>query len=293
MTEISSWNIFKENNIIHRNTILNFVKNAITKMCKVYPSFIINNITEHLEIKKRWGLSDKHLLDLSNFKDKNLFKYLNKFNSTDDKILFSGNLNELDEIILLINNLPHSKTFDTYVYESLLTYTWFSVFRVFIHSTNELNNTNYVDGDKNFYKRRMVLLLTTFLEMETNNKKYLDISLTQIQNNSFKYRQIEKKMITDTLKELNSDGRKLMSQMKKIGLGIWREGKIGLVKYDPKAYDRNGVQKDSTESETETENIDDSEFQDEEHNEFEQQHGNDSDEIGYDFGDGDGNSDNE
>jgi hypothetical protein len=281
MTNTASWAIFNEDNITHKNTVLLFVQNAISKMCKVYPSFIRNNVTEHMEIKKRWGLSEKHLLDLSSFKDKNLFKYLNKFNSVDDGILFTGNLQELDDIILLANNLPHSKDFDSYISETLLTYCWLSVFKVFIQSTSELTNTDYLDGDKNFYKRRMVQLLTSFLEMETNNKRFLDISLKQIQHNSFKYRQVEKKMITDTLKELNSDGRKLMSQMKKIGLGIWREGKIGLVKYDPKAYDRNGIRND----ESETETADDEEFDEQPSNDA------DTEETGYDFGDGDGNND--
>ena len=77
-------------------------------------------------------------------------------------------------------------------------------------------------------------------------------------------------MITDTLKELNSDGRQLMSQMNKIGLGIWRGGEIDLVKYDPKAYDRNGIQS------TNIVDYNDSEC-------------GDIDENGYDSGDCDGN----
>lgn len=285
MTNTAAWSLFNENNMTHKNTILNFVKNSIVKMCKVYPSLIRNNVTEHLEIKKRWGLSDKHLLDLSTFKDKNLFKYLNKFDSVDDKILFSGDINELDDIILLLNNLPHSIKFDNYVFETLLTYCWLSVFIVYIHSTNDLSNPNYTGGDKNFYKKRMVQLLTAFLEMETTNKKFLDISLSEIKHNSFKYKQVEKKIITDKLKELNSDGRKLMSQMKKIGLGIWREGKIGLVKYDPKAYDKNGIQNSETEIiDEDTIGPDDNPFS---------EVLNDIEETGYDFGDGDGNTDND
>lgn len=287
MTNNSSWKIFNENSEVHKNTIFNFVKNSIFKMCKVYPSIICNNVTEHLDIKKRWGLSEKHLIDLSNFKEKNLFKYLNKFNSTDDKIIFSGNLDELDDVIHLLNNLPHSKHFDDYILNTLLTYSWLSVFRIFIRSTSELVNPEFNNGDKDFYKKRMVQLLTSFLEIETNNKQHLDIPLTQIQHNSFKYKQIEKKIITDTLKELNSDGRKLMSQMKKIGLGIWREGKIGLVKYDPKAYDRNGVRNGESEIEV-TDELD---------NEVNEVHNEIDDEInhetGYDYGDGDGNNDND
>lgn len=282
MTLMSSWNIYKEDKTTHINTILNFVKNVIYKMCKVYPSFINNNTTEHAELDKRWGLSSKHLNDLANFKSKNLFKFLNKYHSQDDKQVFSGDLKEHEDIIELCSNIPRSNKSDTYICETLLTYTWLSVFRVFIDSATDMNNNNvFVDGDRNFYKRRMIQMLSTFLEMESGNKKLLDVSMIQVENNSFKYRQIEKKMITDTLKELNSDGRKLMSQMKKIGLGIWREGKIGLVKYDPKAYDRNGIQ--ST----------DEGGQDEEENDVEEENNNIDEENGYDSGDGDGNNDND
>lgn len=282
MTDVSNWNIYKEdtNNL---NTILKFVKNAIFKMCKVYPSFIRNNVTEHFEIKKRWGLSDKHLGDLSNFKNQHTFKYLNKFHSKDDIQIFSGDLTELDDIIQLSNNIPHSNKSDIHVCESLLTYTWLSVFRVFIDSVSNFSNDDkFIDGDKNFFKRRMIELLTTFLEMESINKTHTDISLFQIQQNSFKFRQVEKKMITDTLKELNSDGRKMMSQMKKIGLGIWREGKVGLVKYDPKAYDRNGVKMIETDENNEEDDI----------NLSDEYPVEEQVETGYDSGDGDGNNNN-
>ena len=286
MTLLSSWNIYKENKTLHINTILNFVKNVIYKMCKVYPSIINNNIIAHPEIEKRWGLSAKHLNDLNNFKTKNLFKFLNKHHTdNDDKQIFSGDLKENEDIIELCNNIPHANKDDTYICEKLLTYSWLSVFRVFIDSTTNMNiNNDFVDGDKNFFKKRMIQILTTFIEMESNNKKHIDMSMAQIENSSFKYRQLEKKMITDTLKELNSDGRKLMSQMKKIGLGIWREGKIGLVKYDPKAYDKNGIQSTDTGI---------MEEQDDEGVETTGQSDDTDEQNGYDSGDGDGNDDND
>ena len=193
MTFMPSWNIYREDKTLHMNTILNFVKNVIFKMCKIYPSFIINNVTEHMEIKNRWGLSEKHLDDLSNFKNKNMFKFLNKFHSDDDKYIFSGDLTELDDIIQLNDNISHSKTTDKYICESLLTYSWLSVFRVFIDSASNLDNDIYFQADKNFYKNRMIQLLTTFLEMETSNKSHLDISFLQVQDNSFKHRLVEKK----------------------------------------------------------------------------------------------------
>ena len=75
------------------------------------------------------------------------------------------------------------------------------------------------------------------------------------------------------MKELNTDNRQLMSQMYKNGLGIWREGEFDRLKYDPKAYDRNGIQS--------TDVVDYNQFIDLKCD----------DENGYDSGDNDGNND--
>jgi hypothetical protein len=111
--------------------------------------------------------------------------------------------------------------------------------------------------------------------------------LKQVAEKSFQSKQTEKKKFTDLLRVMNSDGRKLMSQMRNIGLGIWREGKIGLVKYDANAYDRNssqytGDEDPEIEAEAETE-AETNEYQDVD----------DEEQSGYDNGDGDGNDDND
>jgi hypothetical protein len=280
ITEMSSWNIYKEDDKIHKNTVFNFVKNAIFNMSKIYPSFINNDKRENPKQTTRWGLSSKHLDDLKKFNQKNLFGYLKEYND-DDKYVFSGDLAELEIIIQLSKNIPHSHKYDYVVSNLLLTYSWLSVFRIFISSASQL----VVDDkyDRNHYNKRMIQILTSFLEIETQNKKNLDISIQQVGQNSFKHKQIEKKIITDALKELNSDGRKLMSHLNNIGLGVWRERRIGLVKYDPKAYDRNSSLNTGTED-TEIENEEDT-------NEYPV--ADDEEQSGYDNGDGDGNDDND
>jgi hypothetical protein len=83
---------------------------------------------------------------------------------------------------------------------------------------------------------------------------------------------------------MNSDGRKLMKEMKNIGLGIWREGRIGVVKYDKKAYDRN-VELYPVDEDAENEIVNQIENDDPVIDEEEQ--------SGYDNGEGDGNDDND
>ena len=87
-------------------------------------------------------------------------------------------------------------------------------------------------------KIKTIELLSTFLQIETKNKLLVDKTYNLINKDLFKFRQVEKKSMTDMLKDLNSDGRKQMSQLKKYGLGIWEEGKRGLVNYDPNTYDK-------------------------------------------------------
>lgn len=287
MSEWKKWNLYNEDEK-HKTTIIDFIKNAIFKFSNTYISIIRNDISEQ-DITKRWRLSEKHNNDIKNFHRNKLFKHLNKFNSIDDAYLSKLNLDELQEVIDLSNIIPTSEKMDSVLCEYLFTFCWLSVFKIFIKSTSELSiGDDFIDGDKNFFQKKIIQLLTAFLDVETENKRIIDISLQQIEVDTFRSKQAEKKAITDTLKELNSDGRKIMGQMKKIGLGIWREGKIGLVKYDPRAYDRNGLQStnDDSENNDDNENNEDAEIYDDnvENNGID-------DNDGYDSGDGDGNND--
>ena len=281
--EMSSWNIYKQDDskIQSNSVFFNFVQNAIFNVSKLYPSFIINGITEHVENKKSWGLSTTHLDHLNTFNEKHLFKLITNYNE-EYKDVFSGDLSELETIIQLSKNIPNSDKYDKDVTNLLLTYSWLSVFRIFIQSASQLNDD---DREKDHYKNKMIKILKSFLEIETKNKGFLDISNKQVEDQLFKSRQIEKKRFTDLLKGMNSDGRKLMKEMKHIGLGIWREGKIGLVKYDKKAYDRD-ADLYSQDEDAELGIVNDDGFNEDPEVDEEEQ-------SGYDNGDGDGNDDND
>jgi hypothetical protein len=217
---------------------------------------------------------------LDKFNKINLFELLGIHNDQ-SKDVFLKDLPELDSIIQLSRNIPNSDKYDKNVTNLLLTYSWLSVFRIFIHSASQLNDD---DRDRDHYNRKIIEILTAFLNIETKNKEFLDISNKQVEEESFKSRQREKKVFTDLLKGMNSDGRKLMKEMKNIGLGIWREGRIGVVKYDKKAYDRN-VELYPVDEDAENEIVNQIENDDPVIDEEEQ--------SGYDNGEGDGNDDND
>lgn len=297
MSKWKSWNIF--NNVIDDNskdsviTIIKFIKSIIFKISNTYPSMIINKITQPIEITNRWKLSSTHKKNLIDFQKKNIFYHLNKFNISDDKSLFDIDRNELLTIMSFMDKIPLSNEsiFNGPVREQLFTYCWYSVFRIFITScTQNINGTQREVGEEKNLVNRTVTFLSMFLELETNNKKNIDLSYLQINNDTFKFRQAEKKGITDMFKGLDSDNRKIMSEMRKVGIGRWQEGKIGLVKYDPLAYDRNGIE--NANNDTGNNDVDDNDDIDDDDIGVVDDDNNDNNlGDGYDDGDGDGNND--
>jgi hypothetical protein len=88
-------------------------------------------------------------------------------------------------------------------------------------------------------KEKMVKMLFTFLEIENKNKALIDQSYLQISDKTFKEIQKEKKTFINLKdKDLDSTEKRLIMEMKKLSIGIWAEGKIGLVNYNKNAYDR-------------------------------------------------------
>ena len=277
MSKWSSWNIYNEHDLSYKNTIVQFLKNIVFKISNTYPSMINNNIRETVPVSNRWQLSATHKKDIVTFEKKNLFDFLNQFNKNDDKMLLNLDTSELQEIIEFMNKIP----IELDISEELFKYCWYSVFRIYINACISKTETGMEIDEKEFLKRKMSLYLSMFLQLETGNKKFIDLSNLEINKQTFKFRQIEKKQITDMFKNLTSDGRNSMTEMRKLNLGIWQENKIGLVKYNPKAYDKNNIQTDLDPIDEEENDEDDIAADEDDMGE---------NEDGYDEGDGDGNA---
>lgn len=88
-------------------------------------------------------------------------------------------------------------------------------------------------------KDRVASLVLAFLSMEMESKKTVDLSYEDISKNMRRSRQQEKKMITDFLRDMDSDERKTEDLKKLYKLGRWGVGmQKGLVKYDAGTYER-------------------------------------------------------
>jgi len=94
-------------------------------------------------------------------------------------------------------------------------------------------------GNSKELKTRVAELLLTFLEIENKNKSEIDASYQSLDKQLRRSRQKEKKLITDFLKNLDPDERRVEDNKKALKLGRWNVGmQKGLVKYDKATYER-------------------------------------------------------
>lgn len=282
-----TWNLYKNLKRSSITIIINFIKNSILNLCHVYPSMINNKVIAPIS-SNRSKLSQKHNMDIEIFQKKNLFTYFNSLN-VDNSEIFEIDRNELDTIIAFMEKIQFSEKMDDQVCEGLFTFCWYSVFRVYIDSCN-----NIIEESKNnnqILKEKTVKMLSIFLEIETENKNLIDQSYLEISDKIFKETQREKKLFVNLKnKDLENIEKRLTMEMKKLNIGIWAEGKKGLVKYDKDAYDNNGDDGDDENygNQGNEENEENQENQDDIYDNNDILDANNDDEN--DTGDGDGNN---
>ena len=94
-------------------------------------------------------------------------------------------------------------------------------------------------GDLQDFKRRTAQLLTAFLEIDMDNKSSIDLTYAKISEKMNRSKQVEKKMITDFFRDMESDERQVKFLEKQYKMGRWNVGmQKGLVQYDKSTYDR-------------------------------------------------------
>lgn len=87
-------------------------------------------------------------------------------------------------------------------------------------------------------KYNICQLLFAYLDMDMKNKKMMDVSYKENENKVARSKLKEKKLITDFLRDLKPDERKVEDTNKMLKIGRWNVGlQKGLVKYDPNRYE--------------------------------------------------------
>jgi hypothetical protein len=95
-------------------------------------------------------------------------------------------------------------------------------------------------GDRANLKKTTAEMLITFIEVDMNVKKTMDVQYDVITKKVRRTKQQEKKAITDFFEAFSDkDGRRIEYQLKEFGIGSkWNVGKE-IYKYDKKYYDEN------------------------------------------------------
>ena len=92
-------------------------------------------------------------------------------------------------------------------------------------------------GDKAALNKSIGELLLIFINMDITNKKKFDLSYRDIEKKITRSKLNEKKMITDFLKNMDDDERRVEDMQKSLKLGRWNVGlQKGLVEYSKDRY---------------------------------------------------------
>jgi hypothetical protein len=121
-------------------------------------------------------------------------------------------------------------------------YYLLKVFTNYIDLSNDPSMIIFENGDNSSQvdlKKNIAHLLTVFINIMHDHKNKINISYEDILDRIFKEKEKEKYEITDRLKNLSDEQRKVDNMLKKHKLGDWGAGlKKSLVTYDPEEYER-------------------------------------------------------
>ena len=102
---------------------------------------------------------------------------------------------------------------------------------------DDLEEVQIIAGEREQLQVRIGELLLTMINMDMNNKKTVDLKYSDIEKRITRSKLNEKRMITDFLKNMDDDERRVEDTKKILKLGRWNVGlKKGLVDYDKERY---------------------------------------------------------
>ena len=107
------------------------------------------------------------------------------------------------------------------------------------YQADDLDEVQIQTGNQIELKTHIAELLITFLEIEGKTKESIDFSYLDLDAKLRRSRIEEKKLITDYLRDMDNDERRVEDTKKALKLGRWNVGmQKGLVNYDDATYER-------------------------------------------------------
>lgn len=307
MTNVHVWTMDESNQVegdeSSMYSVVEFMKQSVLDMSKIFPEIICNNISTNDKVSKHWKLSENHERDLAKHIHGN-YDALKPFMG-DERLLelLRTMQRRLTDLNLFLEHIPilapmHKKDansgpgpgseqgsrsfyslFSKRTIYMLYCYVWYSVLYEYILATDDtdllqtdiraqkqtrrdaireladpmavassvydededdpLLEVQIIAGTTKDLKARVAELLLAFLKIDETNKTAIDYSYRDIEKRVTKSKQAEKKMITDLLKNMDSEERQVENLKKQMKLDRWAVGmQKGLIKYDKATYDR-------------------------------------------------------
>ena len=269
--KIEKYNTFGDDNYMSEEDNSDYrigqqLKNMIFDICKVFPEIVSNKVNyEDKPIPTHWKLSMKHTLLLKNIiadEMKDLKSvYGNELNVLLKNIIDkSVNLLNMVELIPFYSNIDekNKSILNGKFYKILNKYFFFCAINMYVDIFDDLPDQNFLrneevfeenkaksvdeallKGRKSTLKQTVAEMISKMLIIFSKRKKILNITKSKIKKSVMKSRVKEKFGITENLRKLSDEERKVEDTLKNHKLGKWNLGQTkALFEYDPNQYDK-------------------------------------------------------
>ena len=242
------------------NYWINIIKNSIHNLINIFPNIILNSVdTQNITKVKHWDLSLRHNKDIENIIS-SYYETLNKFYDDEElKVIIKNIANKFKPLVNIINNINYlspltdsikknNSIFDKTLCVQILKYIQFIILYGYIDILDndlikqELYNIpedEEPDTDiEKFVQIKISDLLNGYIEIISDSYNIIDYNVNTIINKITKSKEQEKESITEYLKNLTDEERKIENIFKNNKLEQWGIGlQKGMTQYVKETYD--------------------------------------------------------
>ncbi len=259
---LNNLSAFKHGDNFNEQNMLNYIKNSILSLGKVFPGMINNSAEYKIKAPAYWHITKTHKTELYKMSDK-LFEPLKKYYkyTTLSKLLENVQLNT-SSLILLSNKIPlaESSSFDIVTSTLLMEHCFLLVLLEYINLSSDVHmivklDIEYVaDGEeeesgnafklsrkrmlneKDNFKNAIAALLSDYLKIIANTKENISIPYSDIMDNVFKLKEAEKNRMRQRAEDLTEEELKVDNEFRQVKIGMWGKGE-NVRGYDGDRYD--------------------------------------------------------
>jgi hypothetical protein len=279
--KIENYNTFGDNNYMSEEDNSDYriglqIKNMIFDVCKVFPEIVSNKVNyDDKSIPKHWKLSMKHNLLLKNIISDEMKDLKSVYGNDELNILLKNIIDKSVNLLKLVELAPfysdinekNKSILNGKFYKILNKYFFFCSINMYISLFEEIGvdkfmneeekitekeKGNTVDeallkGRKSSLRQIMAEMISKMLIIFSKRKKILNVTKSKIKKNVMKSRVKEKFGITENLRKLSDEERKVEDTLKNHKLGKWKLGQTkALFEYDPNQYDKERIALEKT-----------------------------------------------